>query len=152
MRPIINPSVASILLIFFLAPLGVLAQKSSTDKSPPQLPTDVLTAKSVVSQSNVVAFKQSSISPDTVKATLQVRILERGGDTEPVQGATVLLRREDDKMLGRVTTHDGRCLFSATPATYTVRVQMTGLKTLEKTGFTLEAGKVYDLDILMARQ
>jgi hypothetical protein len=152
MRLITNLSVASILLIFFLAPLGVLAQKASTAKSPPQMPKDVLTAKSVVLQSNVVAFKQSSISPDTAKATLQVRILERGGDTEPVQGATVLLRREDDKMLGRVTTNDGSCLFSAVPATYTVRVQMTGLKTLEKTGFTLEAGKVYDLDILMARQ
>jgi hypothetical protein len=152
MRPISNLSIASFLLIFFLAPLGVLAQKARTAKSPPQMPMDGLTAKSVVLQSNVVAFKQSSISPDTAKATLQVRILERGGDTEPVQGATVLLRREDDKMLGRVTTNDGRCLFSAVPATYTVRVQMTGLKTLEKTGFTLEAGKVYDLDILMARQ
>jgi hypothetical protein len=27
---------------------------------------------------------------------------------------------------------------------------MTGLKTLEKTGFALESGKVYELEILMA--
>lgn len=102
-------------------------------------------------ESNVIAFKQASIGADTAKAMLRVRVLEKGGKTEPIQGATVLLRRDKDKMLGRVTKHDGRCLFAPTPATYTVRVQMTGLKSLEKSGFTLEAGKVYDMEITMAR-
>lgn len=102
-------------------------------------------------KSSAFIFKQSSVSPDTTKATLRVRVLEKGGDTEPVHGATVLLRRDKDKILGRVTKNDGRCLFGASPATYTVRVQMTGLKSLEKSGITLDAGKVYDLEIMMAR-
>jgi len=131
--------------ILFL-PLGAAAQKFSPKS--PGLPT----MDQKVAESNILAFREISTSPDTLKATLNVRVLEKGGDTEPVHGATVLLRRENDKMLGRVTQFDGRCLFHSAPATYTVRVQMTGLKTLEKTGVSLEAGKVYDLDILMARQ
>jgi hypothetical protein len=68
-----------------------------------------------------------------------------------VQGATVLLRRDNDKMLGRVTTHDGSCSFAPSPASYSVRVQMTGMRSFEKAGVILEAGKVYDLEISMAR-
>jgi len=124
----------------------VTAQKTSTPKSPPKTAVD-----SMMLESSVFVFKQTSLSADTFKATLRVRVLEKGGDTEPIQGATVLLRRDKDKMLGRVTKHDGRCLFAPTPDSYTVRVQMTGLKSFEKPGFTLEAGKVYDMEILMAR-
>lgn len=137
-------------LVWFVAilflPLSTAAQKFSP-KSP-----GLAAIEPKAAESNVIAFREISFSPDTIKATLNVRVLERGGETEPVQGATVLLRRDNDKMLGRVTQYDGRCLFHSAPATYTVRVQMTGLKTLEKTGVSLEAGKVYDLDILMARQ
>ncbi|MDO8366975.1 MAG: carboxypeptidase-like regulatory domain-containing protein [Saprospiraceae bacterium] len=129
-----------------LLPLILSAQKPLTPKSPPKTALD-----SMMLKSSAFIFKQSSVSPDTTKATLRVRVLEKGGDTEPVHGATVLLRRDKDKILGRVTKNDGRCLFGASPATYTVRVQMTGLKSLEKSGITLDAGKVYDLEIMMAR-
>ena len=141
-----NPFCTPVLVAILFLPLGAAAQKFSP-KSPG---THAIEQK--VAESNVLAFREISTSPDTLKATLNVRVLEKGGDTEPVHGATVLLRRDKDKMLGRVTQFDGRCLFHSAPSTYTVRVQMTGLKTLEKTGVSLEAGKVYDLDILMARQ
>ena len=141
-----KPAFYSLTLVLLLLPLFAEAQKPSTPKSPPKTAID-----SMMLESNVIAFQQTSISSDTAKATLRVRVLEKGGDSQPIQGATVLLRRDKDKMLGRVTKHDGRCLFSPTPATYTVRVQMTGLKSLEKSGFLLHAGKVYDLEIVMAR-
>lgn len=102
-------------------------------------------------ESTVLSFRESGDGADTTKATLRVRVLEKGVGNEPVQGATVLLKREDDKMLGRVTAPDGKCLFQSSPASYTVRVQMTGLKTLEKTGILLEGGTVYELEIRMAR-
>jgi len=135
-----------VFVVLLFLPLIATAQKPSTPKSP--LKTEV---DSMMLTSSVLLFKQSSISADTAKATLRVRVFEKGTDTAPVQGATVLLRRDKDKMLGRVTKHDGRCLFSAAPATYTIRIQMTGLKSLEKPGFALEAGKVYDLEIEMLR-
>lgn len=141
-----KPAFSPVLLAWLLLPLFTAAQKPLTPKSPPKTALD-----SMMLESSVVVFQQASISPDTTKATLRIRILEKGGDAQPVQGATVLLRRDKDKILGRVTKHDGRCLFAAAPATYTVRVQMTGLKTIEKTGFTLNAGKVYDMEIMMAR-
>ncbi|MDX1910678.1 MAG: carboxypeptidase-like regulatory domain-containing protein [Saprospiraceae bacterium] len=127
------------------------AQKPPTPKSPEQILFKVDTLAALSGESSLLVFKQSSISPDTAKAMLRVRVMEEGNPREPLQGATVLLRRDNDKMLGRVTKHDGRCLFSPTPAAYTVRVQMTGLKTLEKSIFVLEAGKVYDMEIVMAR-
>lgn len=136
-------------LVLFAA-ISLLPQSLAAQKFSPKSP-GITAIEPKLSESTVIAFREVSASPDTVKATLNVRVLEKGGKTEPVQGATVLLRRDNDKMLGRVTQYDGRCLFHSTPATYTVRVQMTGLKTLEKTGVSLEAGKVYDLDILMAR-
>ncbi len=141
-----KPAFSILLSLFLFAPCFLMAQKPSTPKSPPKTAID-----SMMLESNVLVFKQSSVSPDTSKATLRVRVLEKGGETGPVQGATVLLRRDKDKMLGRVTKYDGRCLFSSVPATYTVRVQMTGLRSFEKSGFILEAGKVYDLEIQMAR-
>lgn len=135
-----------ILPAFLCLPFYLLGQKSLTAKSPEPFKPD-----SVASMSNVVSFKSTGEQPDTSKATLHVRVLEKGQNPVPVQGATVLLRRDKDKMLGRVTRHDGRCSFSFTPASYTVRVQMTGLKTVEKSGFILEAGKDYDMEILMSR-
>ena len=137
-------TLACIALLFL--PLSAEAQKSRSPKSVPKTEVELQ-----LLESNVLTFKQSSISPDTVKATLRVRVLEKGGEAGPIQGATVLIRRDKDKMLGRVTKPDGRCLFAPSPATYTVRVQMTGLKSFEKQGFALEAGKVYDMEIAMAR-
>jgi glucose dehydrogenase len=135
------------LLFFVLAIMFAHAQKSVTPKSPLQA-----NLESQALESNAFVFKEVSDSPDTIKSTLRVRIFEKGGNPEPVQGATVLLRRDQDQMLGRVTTHDGRCLFAAVPASYSVRVQMTGLKTIEKHGVTLEAGKIYDLEIRMGKE
>ncbi|MBC7777599.1 MAG: carboxypeptidase regulatory-like domain-containing protein [Phycisphaerae bacterium] len=141
-----KPAFTKIFMVLLLLPLLTAAQKPPTPKSTPKTALD-----SLMLESSVLAFKQSSISPDTAKANLRVRVFEKGGNTDPIQGATVLIRRDRDKMLGRVTKHDGRCLFEPAPATYTVRVQMTGLKSFEKTGFKLEAGKVYDIEIGMAR-
>lgn len=127
-------------------PISSSAQRPPTPKSAPPTAVD-----SLLLESSIIVFKQSSISPDASKATLRVRVVEKGLESAPVQGATVLLRRDKDKMLGRVTKHDGRCLFAPSPASYTIRVQMTGLKSLEKTGFLLEGGKVYDMEIAMTR-
>jgi hypothetical protein len=88
---------------------------------------------------------------DTTRTVLHVRTAESGEESAPIQGATVLLRRDKDKMLGRVTKGDGKCSFVAAPAEYTLRVQMTGLRSLEKTGILLEAGKAYEMDIRMVR-
>ncbi|HLP94426.1 MAG TPA: carboxypeptidase-like regulatory domain-containing protein [Saprospiraceae bacterium] len=123
------------------------AQNTVTAKSAPTFQAEAAS----LAESSIMSFKESGEGADTTKATLRVRILEKGQGNIPVQGATVLLKRDDDKMLGRVTTHDGRCSFNSTPATYTVRVQMTGLKTLEKTGILLDGGAVYDLEIRMAK-
>jgi acyl-coenzyme A thioesterase PaaI-like protein len=101
-------------------------------------------------ESNIAFLRPAGINPDTAKAMLRVRVLEKG-TREAVQGATVLLHREQNKMLGRVTEHDGRCVFTSAPATYSLRVQMTGLKTLERNGIKLEAGKAYDLEVSMAK-
>lgn len=88
---------------------------------------------------------------DTLKSIVRVQVKEPGLTGEVIQGATVLLRRDKDKMLGRVTKSDGRCNFMPIPAEYTVRVQLTGYKTLEKSGLLFEAGKVYELDLRLAR-
>lgn len=143
-----NPKYVFFAPIFALGmlPLSLSAQRPFTPKSAPKIALDSMTI-----ENNAFVFKQSSISPDTAKAMLRVRVLEKADGSEPIQGATVLLRRDNDKMLGRVTKHDGRCLFTSAPASYTVRVQMTGLKTLERSGVMLEAGKVYDLEIRMAK-
>ncbi|MCC7467089.1 MAG: carboxypeptidase regulatory-like domain-containing protein [Saprospiraceae bacterium] len=138
-----------IISMFVLTVVGcahsVQAQNTLTAKSVAVLPAEA------VNESSIQSFWETGESPDTSKATLRVRVLEKGLRNDPVQGATVLLKREDDKMLGRVTMPDGRCQFSSAPASYTVRVQMTGLKTLEKTGIVLQGGAVYDLEIRMAK-
>lgn len=132
--------------ILFLLPTLAAAQDRITPKGA-AFPAAVDT---LALGQRVITFRQAAaFSPDTTKASLRVRVFEKAGSIEPVQGATVLLRRDDDKMMGRVTHFDGRCQFSPSAATYTVRVQMTGLKSVEQPGFTLEAGKVYDMDIRM---
>ncbi len=87
---------------------------------------------------------------DTSRATVKVLVLETGSKKEPIQGATVLLRRDKDKMLGRVTKQDGVCNFMPVPATYSIRVQLTGYKSLEATGLVFENGKVYELELRVA--
>lgn len=128
---------------------GILAnsQNTLTAKSAPTFQAEAAS----LTESSIMSFRESGEGADTTKATLRVRILEKGQGNVPIHGATVLLKRDDDKMLGRVTTYDGRCSFNSTPATYTVRVQMTGLKTLEKTGILLDGGSVYDLEIRMVK-
>lgn len=128
----------------------VLAQDSLTAKS-----VAMLTQSVTILEDQSSAFQLSEVaeqSPDSSKAMLLVRIMEKDGRLVPVQGATVLLSRDKDKMLGRVTKADGRCTFSSLPALYTVRVQMTGLASVERTGIPLTAGKVYALEIQMERQ
>lgn len=141
-----NPVFPAICLVLLL-PLAVRAQESalSTKNIAPAV------VDTMMQDENVWLCRVPSLSADTARATLRVRVLEKGGGTQVVQGATVLLKRDKDKMLGRVTKHDGRCFFSPTPATYSVRVQMTGLKTLEKTGITLRPGQVYDMVIQMEK-
>ncbi len=72
-------------------------------------------------------------------------------DQEPVMGATVLLRRENPvRMYGKVTGQQGACALTITPDTYSVRVQVTGLASFEQSGFVLEAGSAYTLEIALA--
>jgi hypothetical protein len=78
-----------------------------------------------------------------------VQIFEAGSD-EPILGATVLLRRDVDKMHGKVSNEYGSCTFIVAPGDYAMRVQMTGLKSLEKPELVLEAGKIYEMKLVMA--
>lgn len=101
-------------------------------------------------ESRVLSFRQVGTNTSQ-KAIMQVALRDVA-DPEPIMGATVLLRRDKDKMLGKVSNAQGNCTFYATPATYTLRVQMTGLKSIEKPGFVLEAGKTYQMEVAMRRQ
>jgi hypothetical protein len=100
--------------------------------------------------SHVLSFKTVGIT-DTAKAIVRVLVRETGKAGEVIQGATVLLRRDKDKMLGRVTKADGRCNFMPLPAEYAVRVQLTGYKALEHTGLLFERGKVYEMELRLGR-
>jgi hypothetical protein len=103
----------------------------------------------LLNESRVVRFTQIG-EKNTEKAILNVTIL--GSDQQEfIAGATVLLRRDKDKMHGKVSGQRGKCTFQVAPADYTVRVQMTGLKSLEKQGYLLERGKVYQMDIVMMK-
>lgn len=136
-------------LLFWSLPHATSAQAPTTKSAAPTSPKmDTLSLSTV---SSIAFFRLSGPNPDTARAILRVRVLEKE-TREAVQGATVLLRREQDKMLGRVTKHDGRCVFTSVPATYSLRIQMTGLKTLEQGGIELEPGKTYDLEASMAKQ
>ena len=110
----------------------------------------VVVCKAQTTESTLLKFESTSIA-DTSRAVLKVLIRE-DGTSEPVLGATVLLRRDGDKMYGRVSQADGRCHFKIGAGNYTVRVQMTGLASFEQAGFLLEKGKSYTIEIVMARR
>jgi hypothetical protein len=120
-------------LLFFCFPSLCLAQTSAAF-----LPAD----------SELISFQSTGVA-DNSKAVLHVQIFENGS-REPVLGATVLLRRDVDKMHGKVTNEYGACTFFVSPADYSFRVQMTGLKSLERASLVLEAGKIYEMKLLMA--
>lgn len=102
--------------------------------------------------------KQSAASPqvsfrmtgnaDSNRAIMYV-VIKEALTEEPILGATVLLRRDIDKMYGKVTGEDGDCIFVVAPGNYAFRVQMTGLISLEQEDFELEAGKTYELKLTM---
>ncbi len=103
-----------------------------------------------LTESHIRAFKVVGVA-DTNRAIVRVVVLETGQQIETIQGATVLLRRDKDKMLGRVTKQDGSCKFMPVPETYSIRVQMTGYKSLESTGLVFDIGVMYELELRMAR-
>ncbi|HMX40494.1 MAG TPA: carboxypeptidase-like regulatory domain-containing protein [Saprospiraceae bacterium] len=100
--------------------------------------------------SSTVLRLEPADQPDTSRAIVRVLIRETE-QPEPIQGATVLLRREADKMYGRVTQADGQCAFRVGEGTYVIRVQMTGLVSFEQHNFLFEKGKSYTLEIGMAK-
>lgn len=128
----------SFILVCLTAAYSSAAQTSA--KSPVQVDSLHMSHISVVRQVGVT---------DTMKTIIRVQVKETGSE-EPIQGATVLLRRDLDKMLGRVSRQDGRCNFMPIPAVYAVRVQLTGYKTFEHPGLEFEKGKVYEMVIRMA--
>ena len=73
--------------------------------------------------------------------------LYSGDAAEP----TDLRRSDKDKMLCRVARQYGRGNFMPKPAEYSVRVQLTGYKSLESSGRVVERGKVYELELRVAR-
>lgn len=123
--------------------LPILAEAQQTAKTIPPIDS----AKT----SHISLFRDTGAVADTTKATIRVQVKEIGSN-EPIQGATVLLRRDLDKMLGRVTKPDGRCQFVSEAATYSVRVQLTGYQSLEYPALVLESGKIYEMTIRLGRQ
>jgi hypothetical protein len=104
-----------------------------------------------VAQDSKMLKMEAVPTTDTARAVVKVLIVE-AENTEPVMGATVLLRRDTDKMHGRVTQDDGRCQFRVAQGNYSVRVQMTGLVSFEQSGLVLEKGKSYTIEIAMAKR
>jgi Carboxypeptidase regulatory-like domain len=94
---------------------------------------------------------ESMPNSDTSRAVVKVLIVEMD-NKDAVMGATVLLRRDTDKMHGRVTQDDGRCQFRVAQGNYSVRVQMTGLVSFEQSGLLLEKGKAYTIEIAMVKR
>lgn len=132
-------SIIPIVIAFAVSPLWLFAQKNKA-----AAPLDSLRV------SHLLSLKTVGIT-DTTKAIVRVLVKETGKPGEAIQGATVLLRRDKDKMLGRVTKMDGRCNFMPSPAEYVIRVQLTGYKSLEQPDLLFERGKVYELELRMAR-
>jgi hypothetical protein len=97
-------------------------------------------------------LKMESVSiADTSRAIVKLSVFELE-NKEPIMGATALLRRDTDKMHGRVTQEDGRCHFRVAQGNYTLRIQMTGLVSFEQSGLLLEKGKSYTIEIAMAKR
>lgn len=103
---------------------------------------------SVPAESSLLSFQATGTAANN-RAVLHVQIFESGTD-EPILGATVLLRRDIDKMHGKVTNEYGSCTFIVAPGDYSFRVQMTGLKSLEHPNMVLEGGKIYEMKLVMA--
>jgi len=99
--------------------------------------------------SHVLRFAATGAA-ESKQVVLNVLVRE-SADQEPVMGATVLLRREKPvRMYGKVTGPQGTCALSIAPDTYAVRVQVTGLASFEQSGFVLEPGTTYTLEIALA--
>ncbi len=130
----------SIFVCTFLFQTASLAQK--TNKGPGPVDT-------MANLSRVARFvRTGTTDPKRVGITVVVRELI---DQEPVMGATVLLRRENPaRMYGKVTGQQGACALNIAPDTYSVRVQVTGLASFEQSGFVLEPGGAYTLEISLA--
>ncbi|MCC7246280.1 MAG: carboxypeptidase regulatory-like domain-containing protein [Saprospiraceae bacterium] len=99
--------------------------------------------------SRILAFQPVGVA-DTAKTILEVRLHDHTSH-EAVMGATVLIRRDNDKMFGKVSAADGSVRFVVKPAEYSIRVQMTGLQSLEEAGINLEKGKAYRMEIAMVK-
>ncbi|MBL7829016.1 MAG: carboxypeptidase regulatory-like domain-containing protein [Saprospiraceae bacterium] len=136
----INILVIQILTLLLAAPFSAAAQSSVS------APATIDSTKN----SHVSLFRTTGIT-DTSKVIVRVLVKEIGSETV-IQGATVLFKRDQDKMLGRVTKPDGRCVFNPTPATYSIRVQLTGYQSLDQPDFAFESGKVYEMAVRMAHQ
>lgn len=109
-------------------------------------------AESFVDSLNDSHLCKLSINVDSLshKSTLNILVKEPGPQGSPIQGATVLLRRDKDKMFGRVSDLDGKCTFSATEAAYVIRVQLTGYKSLETDKIFIQKGNAYTLELCLA--
>ncbi|MBL7781124.1 MAG: carboxypeptidase regulatory-like domain-containing protein [Saprospiraceae bacterium] len=112
------------------------------------LPYGLIAQNSAPLESELLSFKATGTAENN-RAVLHVQIFEAGVGG-PILGATVLLRRDIDKMHGKVTNEYGSCTFIVAPGDYALRVQMTGLKSLEQAGLVMEAGKIYEMKLLMA--
>lgn len=100
-------------------------------------------------RSRVLRFAATGAA-EPKKVVVNVLVRE-AADREPVMGATVLLRRENPaRMYGKVTGGYGSCAMTIAPDTYSVRVQVTGLASFEQSGFVLEPGTTYILEIALA--
>lgn len=131
------------LLLFFTLSIITTPTLLSAQKEP------VLPKIDSLNESHIVIFKAAGIT-DTSKTMVHVLVKETG-NSEEIEGATVVLLREKDKMLGQVTRADGRCSFTPRPAEYFIRVQLTGYKSLEQGGLIFEGGKIYELELCMAQ-
>ena len=114
----------------------------------PFLPAPCLSQNNVPLESELLSFESTGAAENN-RAILHVQIFEAGAN-EPILGATVLLRRDVDKMHGKVSNEYGSCTFIVAPGDYAIRVQMSGLKSLEKPGLLLEGGKIYEMKLVMA--
>ena len=125
----------------FLFQTTSLAQK--TNKGPGPVDT-------MANLSRVLRFVRVGVAPDPKRVIINVVVREYI-DQEPVMGATVLLRRENPaRMYGKVTGQHGTCVLTMAPDTYSVRVQVTGLASFDQSGFVLEPGCAYALEIALA--
>lgn len=131
------------LLILFLL-CGAIAPKSTA-----QIKAAAPEVLDSVHTSHIAVLRQVGIT-DSARTVIRVQIKETASE-EPIQGATILLRRDRDKILGRVTKSDGRCHFMSIPATYAIRVQLTGYQSFENPGIEFQDGKVYEVVIRMAQ-